>query len=156
MRLQGDRTVSGGCVTPGASPPGAPPSAPAAAGPPVRPLCFTRMSKRPTTTISKVFPCENPDELWGWNGPFTRLSGADFIGNDISNVHDNCIEADGGAQNIRTIGNLCISSAADSFSLQPLMGGPAYFIRNVIYNSPFSGGIKWRLNVVFGSHQVLY
>ncbi len=75
--------------------------------------------------------------------PASMPSSDDFIGNDISNMHDNCMESDGGAQNIRTIGNLCVNSAADSFSLQPLMGGPAYFIRNVVYNSPFNGGIKF-------------
>jgi hypothetical protein len=69
-------------------------------------------------------------------------SSNDFIGNDISNVHDNCMELDGAAQNIRAIGNLCTNSAGEAFSLQPLMGGPAYFIRNIVYNSP-GGGIKF-------------
>jgi hypothetical protein len=80
---------------------------------------------------------------WPRTPPSAMPSSDDFIGNDISNMHDNCMEADGGAQNIRTIGNLCVNSAQDSFSLQPLLGGPAYFIRNVIYNSPAAGGIKF-------------
>lgn len=67
----------------------------------------------------------------------------DIIGNDISNMHDNCIEADGAMHNIRVMRNRCVNSAAQGFSMQPLMGGPAYFIRNVMYNSPLSGSIKF-------------
>jgi hypothetical protein len=70
-------------------------------------------------------------------------SSNDFIGNDISNVHDNCIEADGSAQNMRVIGNLCVNSGQEAFSLQPLLGGPVYFIRNVMYNSPVGGVMKF-------------
>jgi len=80
---------------------------------------------------------------WPNTPPAAMPSSDDFIGNDISNMHDNCMEADGGAQNIRTIGNLCVNSAQEAFSLQPLMGGPAYFIRNVLYNAPGAGGIKF-------------
>ncbi len=80
---------------------------------------------------------------WPDTPPEDMPSSDDFIGNDISNVHDNCLEADGGAQNIRVIGNRCLNSGADAYSLQPLMGGPAYFIRNILYNSPFNGGIKF-------------
>jgi hypothetical protein len=80
---------------------------------------------------------------WPATPPSGMPSSNDFIGNDISNMHDNCIEADGGAQNMRVIGNLCVNSAQEAYSLQPLMGGPAYFIRNVLYNGPGTGGIKF-------------
>jgi hypothetical protein len=80
---------------------------------------------------------------WPGTPPAAMPSSNDFIGNDISNMHDNCIEADGSAQNMRVIGNLCVNSGQEAFSLQPLMGGPAYFIRNVFYNGPVAGGIKF-------------
>ncbi|MDP9082541.1 MAG: hypothetical protein M3N50_02065 [Pseudomonadota bacterium] len=70
-------------------------------------------------------------------------SSIDFYNNDISNMHDNCIEADGGMHNVRVMRNLCANSASHSYSLQPLLGGPAYLIRNIVYNSPVAGAIKF-------------
>jgi hypothetical protein len=76
--------------------------------------------------------------------PFSRLpSSIDFYNNDISNVHDNCIEADGAMHNIRVMRNVCANSGEHSYSLQPILGGPAYFIRNILYNSPDAGSIKF-------------
>jgi hypothetical protein len=74
--------------------------------------------------------------------PDLEPSSIDIYNNDISNVHDNCIEADGAMHNIRVLRNRCVNSGSEGFSLQPLLGGPAYFVRNVLYNSPFAGGIK--------------
>jgi hypothetical protein len=51
-------------------------------------------------------------------------------------VHDNFIEADGAMYNIRILRNLCISAAAHALSSQTLYGGPAYFIRNIVYHAP--------------------
>ena len=56
----------------------------------------------------------------------------DFYNNDIFNMGDNCIEADGGARNIRVLRNQCFNSAGGALSAQPLFGGPLYFIRNVV------------------------
>lgn len=56
----------------------------------------------------------------------------DFYNNDIFNMGDNCIEADGGARNIRVFRNRCFNSAGGALSAQPLFGGPLYFIRNVV------------------------
>ena len=67
----------------------------------------------------------------------------DIYNNDIFNVHDNCIEADGAMYNIRVMRNRCFNSALQAYSLQPLVGGPAYFIRNITYNSPASGSMKF-------------
>ena len=67
----------------------------------------------------------------------------DIYNNDIFNVHDNCIEADGAFYNVRVMRNRCFNSALQAYSLQPLGGGPAYFIRNMVYNSPASGAIKF-------------
>jgi hypothetical protein len=64
----------------------------------------------------------------------------DIYNNLITNVHDNFIEADGAMYNIRVFRNFCINAASHALSQQTLFGGPAYFIRNIVYNAP--GSIK--------------
>ncbi len=66
----------------------------------------------------------------------------DFYGNDISNVDDNCLEADGGAHNIRIFRNRCFNMAHRALSVQPVFGGPVYFLRNVVYHAPEGGALK--------------
>jgi hypothetical protein len=61
----------------------------------------------------------------------------DFYNNDISNVHDNCFEADGGMHNIRIFRNRCFNTATGGMSPQPIFGGPVYFVRNVVYNGVY-------------------
>jgi len=78
------------------------------------------------------------------NTPRDRMPvSIDIYNNDIYNVHDNCVEADGAMYNIRVMRNRCFNSAAQAYSLQPLIGGPAYFIRNIAYNSPLTGAVKF-------------
>lgn len=60
----------------------------------------------------------------------------DFYNNDITNVHDNCIEADGAMHNIRVMRNRCVNIGMEPLSGQPIFGGPAYFIRNIVYHAP--------------------
>ena len=67
----------------------------------------------------------------------------DFYNNFISNVSDNCIETDCATHNIRVLRNLCINHAHASLSSQPVYGGPAYFIRNIVYHAPERGAIKF-------------
>jgi hypothetical protein len=67
----------------------------------------------------------------------------DFYGNDISNMEDNCIEADGGAHNIRIIRNRCFNTGHRALSVQPMFGGPVYFIRNIVYHAPEGGAVKF-------------
>ena len=67
----------------------------------------------------------------------------DFYGNDISNVEDNCIEADGGAHNIRIFRNRCFNHGHRALSVQPMFGGPVYFIRNIVYHAPEGGAVKF-------------
>jgi hypothetical protein len=67
----------------------------------------------------------------------------DFYGNDISNVEDNCIEADGGAHNIRIFRNRCFNMGHRALSVQPVFGGPVYFIRNIVYHAPEGGAVKF-------------
>ena len=66
----------------------------------------------------------------------------DFYGNDISNMGDNCFESDGGGRNIRVFANRCFNSASQALSVQPMFGGPVYFIRNLVYNQP-QGALKY-------------
>ena len=70
----------------------------------------------------------------------------DFYNNFISDVADNCFETDMATQNIRVIRNLCINHAHASLSSQPVYGGPAYFIRNIVYHAPERGAIKMYMN----------
>ncbi|HET9832985.1 MAG TPA: right-handed parallel beta-helix repeat-containing protein [Vicinamibacterales bacterium] len=67
----------------------------------------------------------------------------DFYGNDVFNVEDNCIEADGGAHNIRILRNRCFNHGHRALSVQPAFGGPVYFIRNVVYHAPEGGAVKF-------------
>jgi hypothetical protein len=61
----------------------------------------------------------------------------DVYHNDVTNVHDNCFEADGAMHNIRIFRNRCFNAATGAMSPQPIFGGPAYFIRNVVYNGVY-------------------
>ena len=76
-------------------------------------------------------PDGTPDEI-----PDRAPVAIDFYNNDISNMGDNCIEADGGAHNIRVFRNRCFNSASAGLSAQPVLGGPAYFYQNIVFNTP--------------------
>lgn len=67
----------------------------------------------------------------------------DFYGNDIYNMGDNCIETDGGGRNIRVFRNRCFNTALGGLSAQPIFGGPDYFFRNIVYNGPGAGSLKY-------------
>jgi hypothetical protein len=58
----------------------------------------------------------------------------DIYNNDIHMSGDDFIEADGGVHNIRVMRNRCVNAAHGGLSAQPVFGGPAYFIRNVLYH----------------------
>jgi len=70
----------------------------------------------------------------------------DIIGNDIRNVDDNCIEADGAMYNVRVLRNRCFNHAHRALSAQPVLGGPAYFIGNLVYHAPEGGALKFTAN----------
>jgi hypothetical protein len=78
-------------------------------------------------------PSSDPDKIPSAN---------DFYNNDIYNIADNCIEADGAAQNIRIFLNRCVNSITGAFSAQPIFGGPAYFYRNLSFVSTSGGPLK--------------
>ena len=60
----------------------------------------------------------------------------DIYNNDIYVTGDDFIEADGGVHNIRVMRNRGMNAAHTGLSAQPIFGGPAYYIRNIVYNTP--------------------
>jgi len=72
-----------------------------------------------------------PKEFWD-----RRPTAIDIIDNYITNAHDNSIEMDGSMHNIRIMRNMLINSASHPMSTQPSVGGPIYFIRNIVYHAP--------------------
>ena len=68
--------------------------------------------------------------------PELRAVAIDIYNNDIHVTGDDFIEADGGVHNIRVMRNRGVNAAHTGLSAQPIFGGPAYYIRNVVYNTP--------------------
>jgi hypothetical protein len=69
----------------------------------------------------------------------------DIYNNDIHLVSDDFIEADGGMHNIRVMRNRGVNAGQCGLSAQPMFGGPAYFIQNIMYHIPT--GCAWKWNV---------
>ncbi len=67
----------------------------------------------------------------------------DIYNNDLFLCNDNFIEADGGMYNIRVLRNRCFNSGQQALSNQPVLGGPVYWIRNVVYNCSDSSTFKF-------------
>jgi hypothetical protein len=67
----------------------------------------------------------------------------DIYNNDMHLMVDDFIEADGGVHNIRVMRNRGVNSGQCALSAQPVFGGPAYFIRNVIYHIPNGFAFKF-------------
>ena len=72
-----------------------------------------------------------------------RAVAIDIYNNDIYVTGDDFIEADGGVHNIRVMRNRGVNSAQSGLSAQPVFGGPAYFVRNVLYNLPGGSALKF-------------
>lgn len=66
----------------------------------------------------------------------------DIYNNDLHLLVDDFIEADGGVHNVRIMRNRGVNAAENGISAQPVFGGPAYYIRNVLYNVPLGGALK--------------
>jgi hypothetical protein len=86
-------------------------------------------------------PTYPPSEFWD-----RRPTAIDLYNNYITNAHDNSIEMDGSMHNIRVMRNMLINSASHPMSTQPSVGGPIYFIRNIVYNDSSSDYNGFRLN----------
>jgi hypothetical protein len=74
-----------------------------------------------------------------------RAASIDFYNNDIHLMADDFIEADGGVHNIRIFRNRGVNAAQCGLSAQPVYGGPAYYIRNVLYHVPTGCGLKFNV-----------
>jgi hypothetical protein len=70
------------------------------------------------------------------NEPGHQAVAIDIYNNDIHVTGDDFIEADGGVHNIRVLRNRGVNAAHTGLSAQPIFGGPAYYIRNIVYNTP--------------------
>jgi len=66
----------------------------------------------------------------------------DIYNNDLHLLVDDFVEADGGVHNIRIMRNRGVNAAENGISAQPVFGGPAYYIRNILYNVPLGGALK--------------
>ena len=61
----------------------------------------------------------------------------DIYGNEISECTDDAIELDYGQSNVRAFRNR-ITNCFEGISTQPLYGGPAYILRNAMYNLEYT------------------
>ena len=68
-----------------------------------------------------------------WN---LRPVAIDYYNNYMSNFHDNAFEIDGSMHNIRVMRNMILNSASHPMCNQPAIGGPIYWIRNIVYHAP--------------------
>ena len=75
--------------------------------------------------------------------PERRASSIDIYNNDIHMSGDDFIETDGGVYNLRVYNNRGVNAAHGGYSSQPVFGGPAYFIRNVLYHVPSGVAFKF-------------
>ncbi|MDA1313693.1 MAG: hypothetical protein O2968_10195 [Acidobacteria bacterium] len=75
--------------------------------------------------------------------PERRASSIDIYNNDIHMSGDDFVETDGGVHNIRVYNNRGVNAAHGGYSSQPVFGGPAYFIRNILYHVPSGVAFKF-------------
>jgi hypothetical protein len=75
--------------------------------------------------------------------PHRRASSIDIYNNDIHMSGDDFVETDGGVHNIRVYNNRGVNAAHGGYSSQPVFGGPAYFIRNLLYHVPSGVAFKF-------------
>ncbi len=66
----------------------------------------------------------------------------DIYNNDLHLLVDDFVEADGSVHNVRVMRNRGVNAAENGISAQPVFGGPAYYIRNILYNVPQGGALK--------------
>jgi hypothetical protein len=77
-------------------------------------------------------PLYPPRKFWN-----RRPVAIDIYNNEMTNFHDNAVEIDGSMHNVRVMRNRMLNSASHPFCNQPAIGGPIYWIRNIVYNAPF-------------------
>jgi hypothetical protein len=82
----------------------------------------------PTAATGPYYP---PRKDW-----HLRPVAIDYYNNYMTNFHDNAFEIDGSMHNVRVMRNLMLNSASHPMCNQPAIGGPIYWIRNIIYHAP--------------------
>ena len=89
--------------------------------------------------------------------PERRASSIDIYNNDIHMSGDDFVETDGGVHNIRVYNNRGVNAAHGGYSSQPVFGGPAYFIRNLLYHVPSGVAFKFSAKAagVFAYHNTI-
>lgn len=75
--------------------------------------------------------------------PDHRASSIDIYNNDMHILNDDFVETDGGVHNIRVFNNRGVNAARGGYSAQPVFGGPAYFVRNILYHVPSGVAFKF-------------
>lgn len=91
----------------------------------------TEMYGMPDGSHANDGPSYPPREYWD-----RRPVSIDIYNNYITSAHDNSIEMDGSMHNVRVMRNVLINSASHPMSTQPSVGGPIYWIRNIVYHAP--------------------
>lgn len=95
--------------------------------------------------------------------PDRRASSIDIYNNDLHLFNDDFVETDGGVHNIRVFNNRGVNASKGGYSAQPMFGGPAYFIRNLLYHVPTGVAFKFSAkpaglavyhNTIIGEHLV--
>jgi len=75
--------------------------------------------------------------------PHQRASSIDITHNDLHLLNDDFVETDGGVHNIRVMHNRGVNATHGGYSAQPVFGGPAYFIGNLLYHVPSGVSFKF-------------
>lgn len=75
--------------------------------------------------------------------PDRRASSIDIYNNDMHMLNDDFVETDGGVHNVRVMNNRGVNAAMGGYSAQPVFGGPAYFIGNILYHVPTGVAFKF-------------
>jgi hypothetical protein len=75
--------------------------------------------------------------------PHQQASSIDITHNDLHLLNDDFIETDGGVHNIRVMYNRGVNATHGGYSAQPVFGGPAYFIGNLLYHVPSGVSFKF-------------
>jgi hypothetical protein len=75
--------------------------------------------------------------------PDQQASSIDIYNNDVHLCNDDFVETDGGVHNVRVMNNRGVNAAQGGYSSQPVFGGPAYFIGNVLYHVPTGVAFKF-------------
>ena len=95
--------------------------------------------------------------------PERQASSIDIYNNDMHMSNDDFIETDGGVHNIRVFNNRGVNAAQGGYSSQPVFGGPAYFMRNILYHVPSGVAFKFSAkpaglfvyhNTIIGEHVI--